>query len=79
VYEASLRRPYVVSGVFPQRLRVESIAYPERIRKRLAGSLASWRQGLATVNPDDIRQIAAIKEIIKIYEGELDHFSSSSK
>lgn len=77
VYESSLRRPYVVSGVFPQRLRIEPIDYPERIRKRVAGSLEDWRERLASINPDDTKQIAAIEEIIKIYERELDHFSNS--
>jgi hypothetical protein len=79
VYQSSLRRPYVVSGVFPQRLRVEPIDYPERIRKSLAGSLAGWRQMLGSTKPDNTRQIEAIKERIKIYEGELDHFSRAGE
>jgi hypothetical protein len=76
VYESNLRRPYVVSGVFPQRLRVEQIDYPDRIRRRVAGSLAGWRQRLATLGPNDAKQAEAIKDIIKIYESELHHFSN---
>jgi hypothetical protein len=32
---------------------------------------------LAGINPNDAKQIAATKEIIKIYEGELGRFSGS--
>jgi len=47
VYESGQRRPYVVAGVFPQRLRVEPLDYPERIRRRLGSSLAGWKKMLA--------------------------------
>jgi hypothetical protein len=77
VYGVGLRRPYVVTGVFPQHLRVEPLDYPERIRKRLAGSLAGWRERLASVDSGDMQQITRINEIIRIYQRELDHFSNS--
>ena len=39
VYGSQLRRPYVVAGVFPQRLRIDPIDYPEKIKRRLAKPL----------------------------------------
>jgi hypothetical protein len=68
VYEAGQRRPYVVAGVFPQRLRVEPLNYPERIRRRLGNSLAGWKKMLGSIDKGDTKQIAAVNDIIKIYE-----------
>jgi hypothetical protein len=75
VYRSDLRRPYVVTGVFPQSLRVETLDYPKRIKNRVGSSLASWRRRLAGIGPSDTKQVAAIKEIIKTYEREFDHFN----
>lgn len=77
VYEGSPRRPYVLSGVFPQRLRVESLDYPERIRKRLASSLAGYREMRAASSEGDGKRIEAVQEIIRIYERELQHFEDA--
>ena len=74
VYEGCPRRPYVLSGVFPQRLRVESLDYPERIRKRLASSLAGYREMRSELSEGDGKRIEAVQEIIRIYERELQHF-----
>lgn len=74
IYESSQRRPYVVSGVYPQRLRVEPLDYPARIRKRLSGSLAGWQEMLAGLSKGDSGRIEAVKEIIRVYERELGHF-----
>jgi hypothetical protein len=77
VYESSPRRPYVVAGVFPQRLRVEPVDYPERIRRYLDTSLASWKGMLSDVEKNDAgntKRIEAIEEIIQIYEREFAHF-----
>jgi hypothetical protein len=76
VYTSDLRRPYVVAGVFPQRLRVEPVDYPQRIRRRLARSLAGWREMLAGLDPGDTKRIAAVEDIIKIYERELELFAN---
>ena len=76
VYGTDLRRPYVVAGVFPQRLRVEPRDYPERIKKRLDRSLASWRGMLASIDKGDTKHVTAVNDIIKIYERELDHFEN---
>ncbi|WP_441234479.1 hypothetical protein [Bradyrhizobium sp. 930_D9_N1_4] len=75
VYGSAQRRPYVVAGVYTQRLRVETRNYPERIRKRLEGSLASWRRLLQDGEGKDLKRDKRIGEIIKIYEREFDHFN----
>jgi hypothetical protein len=46
VYGSNLRRPYVVAGVFPQRLRVEPRDYPLRIRQQLDRSLRGYQEML---------------------------------
>ncbi|MCD9824045.1 hypothetical protein [Bradyrhizobium japonicum] len=74
VYERSQRRPYVVSGVYPQRLRVERLDYPPRIRKRLGGNLAGWKDMLAGLSKSDAKRIEAVEEIIRMHERELQHF-----
>jgi hypothetical protein len=81
VYESGQRRPYVVAGVFPQRLRVEPLDYPERLRRRLGNSLDRWKQMLAGIDAGDTsnaKRINAVRDIIKIYEREFDHFSNLS-
>src|SRR5260370_12759522 len=67
VYTSDLRRPYVVAGVFPQRLRVERRDYPQRSKRRLARSLAGWREILAGLDPGNGKRIEAVKDINTIY------------
>jgi hypothetical protein len=76
VYGPDFRRPYVAAGVFSQRLHVERVDYPQRIRKQLASSLGGWRDMLAGIESADTKRVAAVEEIIKIYERELDHFAA---
>jgi hypothetical protein len=80
VYGSDLRRPYVAVGVFPQRLRVDpTVDYPERIKGRLASTLSGYREMLARAEPSgDAKRIAAIQDIIKIYEREYEHFAKGS-
>ena len=76
VYRSDLRRPYVVAGVFPQRFRVDPTDHPERIKRRLANTLAGYRETLARAEPSgDAKRVAAIKDIITIYELEYEHFA----
>lgn len=77
VYEGSSRRPYVLSGVFPQRLRVELLDYPERIRNHLARSLAGYREMRAGLSEGDSKRIEAVQDVIRIYERELQHFGDA--
>jgi hypothetical protein len=79
VYGSNLRRPYVVAGVFSQCLRIDPIDYPERIKRRLAETLAGYKDMLATLESSgDAKRIAALKYVIKIYELEYEHFAKHS-
>jgi hypothetical protein len=76
VYGSDLRRPYVVAGVFSQCLRVDPIDFPERIKRRLATTLAGYKEMLANLeSPGDEKRVASVKEIIKIFELEYAHFA----
>jgi hypothetical protein len=79
VYGTNIRRPYVVTGVYPQRLRVKVMDYPARIKRQLARSLANWKRRRASLKPDDSKQIAMTEEIIKVYTRELTHFLGKSR
>ena len=77
VYRSDLRRPYVVAGVFSQYLRIDPIDYPERIKRRLAETLAGYKDMLASIEASgDAKRIAAVKDVIKIYEREYEHFAN---
>ena len=77
VYGADLRRPYVVAGVFTQSLRIDPIDFPARIKKRLADTLVEYRDRLTTFERSgDAKRASAVKEIIKIYEREYEHFAT---
>jgi hypothetical protein len=76
VYGSQLRRPYVVAGVFPQCLRIDPADYPDKIRRRLTTTLAGYKEMLATAERSgDQKRVVAIKDIVKIYERECEHFS----
>jgi hypothetical protein len=74
VYGPDDRRPYVVTGVFPQRLRVKGLDYPARILKQLRTSLAGWERTLTSLKPDGTRRIENTKNTIKVLRREIDHF-----
>ena len=76
IYGDDNRRPYVVTGVYPQRLRVKVLDYPKKIRTRLTRSLAHWEKSLASIDPTDEKRVQRYKEIIKVYCRELRHFES---
>jgi hypothetical protein len=79
VYGSDLRRPYVVAGVFSQRLRIDPIDYPERIKRHLGETLAGYKDMLASLEPSgDANRIAALKDVIKIYEREYEHFAKGT-
>ena len=79
VYKSDPRRPYVVAGVFPQRLRVEPRDYPARIKRQLAGSLAGYQEMLAGTDKAEAKRVNAAKETIKYLEREHGHFEKMSK
>jgi hypothetical protein len=75
VYGSDDRRPYVVTGVFPQCLRVKALDYPARILKQLRTSLAGWERTLTDLTPDGTRRIENTKNTIKVLRREIAHFS----
>jgi hypothetical protein len=76
VYGSDDRRPYVVTGVYPQSLRVRHLDYPARILKQLRNSIANWERVLAQLKPDGTRRIENTKNTIKVLHREIVHFSS---
>jgi hypothetical protein len=76
VYRDIPRRPYVVSGIFPQRLRIKTLDYPRRIYQRLTRSLGAWTARLNELGANaDPTQRKATEEIVKIYRREVEHFA----
>jgi hypothetical protein len=76
VYGSKLRHPYVVAGVFPQKLRVDPADYPERIRRQLASTLDGYK-GLLVIAEEagNDKRAILLKDIVKIFEGEVNHFN----
>jgi hypothetical protein len=79
IYKSDPRRPYVVAGVFPQRLRVEARDYPQQIKRNIGRMLSGYREMLASTDKADVKRINAIKEVIKYLEREFDHFEEMSR
>jgi len=71
VYGDNLRRPYVITGIYPQRLRHSRRDQVRMIVERLSAALAEWRDYLRQVNPNDSRRHAAVREIVEFHEEEL--------
>ncbi len=74
VYGSSVRRPYVITGVYPQRLRVTRRDVPGDIVRQLSRGLTAWRAKLKGVSPDDTTKAKAMKEYVNYYERELTSF-----
>ena len=62
-YGDGSRRPYVVNGVFPQRLRVKQMDYPERIKRQLARGLVGWRKSYEACDPHNSEKKKALGEM----------------
>lgn len=50
------RRPYVVTGVFPQRLRATRENVPLYILKKLIAARDGWKRNLAKIEDDEARK-----------------------
>jgi len=74
VYGDSVRRPYVVTGVYPQRLRVTRHDVPAHIARRLTRGLTAWRAQTKDASPNDTTKTRAMKEYVEYYERELTAF-----
>jgi len=67
----SLRRPYVITGVYPQMLRSVRMNVPRYIVGKLTKGLADWRAELKKTDPNDKNKMSAMREHVAFYEREL--------
>lgn len=63
------RRPYVVTGVYTQRLRVTRENVPSYIMKKLVAARDSWKRRLAAIG--DERSRKRMQEFVQYYESEV--------
>ena len=72
VYGAnSNRRPYVVTGVYPQRLRATKEDVPRWVMSRLKHALRVWKRRLETLPADDARMRKDIEGFVAYIEMEI--------
>lgn len=76
VYGDSIRRPYAVTGVYPQRIRVVDENTPVRIFREMQEALADWRRALQRDQASG-REGRGIERIVEFYERELNGFGSN--
>ena len=74
IYGSVSRRPYILTGVYPQRLRVTRHDAIDRIASRLTGTLSACKRQLARVDPNDEPRVKMVTETIAYYEREVAHF-----
>ncbi len=74
VYGESIRRPYIMTGVYHQRLRITARDVPRYIASRLSEALAEWKMRLRNLPTGEERKAIAIKEYVAFYERELSSF-----
>lgn len=67
----SNRRPYVVTGVYPQRLRTTKEDVPRWITSRLLHAVRGWKRRLETLPTDDARMRKDIEGIVTHIEMEI--------
>ncbi len=79
VYSDNLRRPYVATGVYPQRLRIRRHDVIGRMVSRLSGALSGWRRTLASIAPNDSETMKTVCENVAYYELELAHFQELAR
>ncbi len=73
VYDSELRRPYVVTGVYPQTLRVKQHEMGRTI-SRIENSLRAHRRELAATSSENEERRKAIAKAVAYYETEAAHF-----
>jgi hypothetical protein len=73
VYQGTLRRPYVVTGVFTQWLRSSPRDVPAEVYARLRTAHKEWMGFLSGKSPADT-MYQATKDIVDFHERELRHF-----
>lgn len=66
------RRPYIATGVYPQRLRVTEENTPSQIMKRLIAARDDWKRNSAAIEDEAAHK--RTQEIIQYYEREAEVF-----
>jgi hypothetical protein len=79
VYGHSVRRPYVFTGVYPQRLRISRRDLRRYIAQRLSKALAAWQAHLRQADPSNDKQLTMLKDRVDFYERELASFRARFK
>jgi len=72
--EGGDRRPYVVSGVYPQRLRSTREDVPGRIISKLWNGLRYWKKRAAEMGEDDLERKKDLEGIATYYAREFSAF-----
>jgi hypothetical protein len=75
VYGDGIRRPYIMSGVFTQRIRSKRHDVLRHLRRRLSIALASWEEMLSRTDGQNAQTIGQIEDLLTWYERELKHLS----
>jgi hypothetical protein len=71
VYGATVRRPYIMTGAYPQRLRVSPYDVPRYLATRISRAVTEWKNRLAKRGASEERKVTGIREHITFYEREL--------
>jgi hypothetical protein len=74
VYGADGRTPYVMLGVFSQRLRPSRINAPQYIMGQLAKGRMAWRRMLARMQPETADRRRALESYVQYCERELERY-----
>ena len=74
-YGTSVRRPYVITGVYPQRLRAVQRDVPRDVVAKLVNSLIAWRKKLKNLSTVDADKEKRLKEHVEYYEREIELFA----
>jgi hypothetical protein len=76
VYGDGVRRPYVMTGVYPQRMRTIRHDVPRHILDRLTAGLVRWEEMLAATDKNDSRMVKNLEDLVAWHRRERDHFRS---
>jgi hypothetical protein len=72
-----VRRPYVATGIFPQRVRPMRGDVRRYVARRLSRSLQQWREYLAKAGSGNERSTESVENIVRYYERMLEVFHKS--
>ena len=65
------RRPYVVTGVYPQRLRSTREDVPRQLMSRMIGGQRHWKDKVANVPEGDEKRKKALRDFVEFYDQEV--------